>query len=623
MATNGQEYKICIDRDEEIMDVVDRLRRTPIRDVILVVPQHAMLLHSGVNLKILAYESRRMDKNITIMTNDEDGMILAQRAQIATEHYRGDDLSQKTAYVQPPTQQHVPAAAPMSPHVQQPQRPRVAMLPQQPRRQAPQSSLHQQQSPQQPQSSTQQQFLRPSAQQKSSHDMSSYTTAPRVASPTPAAPSPSAVTRSQSLPSRMQGGDGGRPAPQRRMPVQQRPVSHDNEKPLTSRKPRIVAWGLVVLAVLVLVIVGLMALLPQSHIAVSPRRITIDEKVDVSARVAQTGVDAERRMIPARIIDRDITFTKTFAATGSGNADAQKAQGKITITNTDASAQPLVATTRFLAENGTLFRLANAVTVPGMRDGTPGTVEALVVADKAGTDGNIAPTTFRVPGLAGTAKADKVTAQSTAPMTGGGSGGNGAAIVTQDDLAGAKTTTEQETPADVEAQIAALLRPDVEVLLPGAVQMTQKQSEADMTAGTAQAEFHYTTVTHVRAIVFSQEDVRATVDAVFKERVASYGIDNAQFTIAYGDSDVDFDTQSVKMDARVTLDAASQVDVSAFKKDIIGKKHDDLRGIIEKNYAATIDKITISRVIPRSPAFIANRVSPVGFMTSVNIAEDK
>ena len=116
------------------MDVVDRLRRTPIRDVILVVPQHAMLLHSGVNLKILAYESRRMDKNITIMTNDEDGMILAQRAQIATEHYRGDDLSQKTAYVQPPTQQHVPAAAPMSPHVQQPQRPRVAMLPQQPRR---------------------------------------------------------------------------------------------------------------------------------------------------------------------------------------------------------------------------------------------------------------------------------------------------------------------------------------------------------------------------------------------------------------------------------------------------------------------------------------------------------
>ena len=154
-----------------------------------------------------------------------------------------------------------------------------------------------------------------------------------------------------------------------------------------------------------------------------------------------------------------------------------------------------------------------------------------------------------------------------------------------------------------------------------AFEMTQKQSEADVTAGTAQETFHYTTTTHVRAIVFSQEDVHTAVQSVFAERMASYGMEGAQLSVAYDDGDADFDAHNVKVGVRVTLDAAAHVDLAAFKEDIVGKKHDELRGIIEKKYMATIDKITISRVLPRFPAFIANRVSPISFMTSVDVVE--
>ncbi len=644
MMVNGQEYKICIDRDEEIMDVVDRLRRTPVRDVILVVPQHAMLLQSGVNLKILAYEAHQMSKKITIMTNDEDGIALAQRAKIPTEQYRGDDVPQKTAFVQPSHTElplrrsitHDIAAR----HLQQPDTQdhgRSGSLQQTPQQDTQQR--HSAPSHAMPQGvRATQQFVRPSQKPLSNPSASVKGSQPqhRVATQLQQSPSsaqrvtarkedrramqPPSAARMRASQESLRGDSGPKlQHVQRGTSAARAPQHGDSEKHIASRKPRIVAIGLVVAAVVVLGLVTLMIFLPLSHITVHPRHATIDDRIDITARAEQQGGDAERRIIPARVIDRDVTFTKTFAATGRGDAGAQKAQGKITITNTDSTAQPLVATTRFVAEDGTLFRLANAVTVPAARNGEPGTVEALVIADKAGADGNIAPTTFHVPGLSGTAKKDKVSAKSDAPMTGGGSGGSDIALVTQDDLAAAKASTEQETAADVESQITALLRPDVEILLPTALRMTQKQSEADVAVGTAQPEFHYTTTTHVRAIVFSQDDVHAVLQSIFAEQLASYGVVDAQLSVTYDDGDADFDASNVKVGVHVTLDTVAHVDHDAFKKEIIGQKHDALRDIIERNHMTGIEKITINRVIPQFPAFIANRVSPIGLMTTVSV----
>jgi len=149
--------------------------------------------------------------------------------------------------------------------------------------------------------------------------------------------------------------------------------------------------------------------------------------------------------------------------------------------------------------------------------------------------------------------------------------------------------------------------------------MTQKQSEADVAVGTAQPEFHYTTTTHVRAIVFSQDDVHAVLQSIFAEQLASYGVVDAQLSVTYDDGDADFDASNVKVGVHVTLDTVAHVDHDAFKKEIIGQKHDALRDIIERNHMTGIEKITINRVIPQFPAFIANRVSPIGLMTTVSV----
>ncbi len=105
----------------------------------------------------------------------------------------------------------------------------------------------------------------------------------------------------------------------------------------------------------------------------------------------------------------------------------QKATGKIVIYNNySTEPQKLVATTRFQTPEGLIFRAINPIIIPGMetKNGTTvaGSVEASVIADKAGQEYNIGLKDFTLPGLKGDPKYTKIYARSKTEMTGGFSG---------------------------------------------------------------------------------------------------------------------------------------------------------------------------------------------------------
>jgi hypothetical protein len=72
-----------------------------------------------------------------------------------------------------------------------------------------------------------------------------------------------------------------------------------------------------------------------------------------------------------------------------------------------------VATTRLLSKDGVLFRLKDQVSIPAN-----GSVEASVYADKTGKGGEIAATTFTIPGLSADVQ-KLIYAESSEPMRGG------------------------------------------------------------------------------------------------------------------------------------------------------------------------------------------------------------
>lgn len=135
--------------------------------------------------------------------------------------------------------------------------------------------------------------------------------------------------------------------------------------------------------------------------------------------------------------------TKTFPLSGDAQKEiSEQATGRVIITNTTSSPQPLVATTRFLSAQGVLFRLKNGVTVPAN-----GNVEAQVFADQKGTSGNIEPTTFTIPGL-NEVKQKLITASSSATFAGGV---RIVSVLTQADVDRAVASLNEELTKDAEA----------------------------------------------------------------------------------------------------------------------------------------------------------------------------
>lgn len=139
--------------------------------------------------------------------------------------------------------------------------------------------------------------------------------------------------------------------------------------------------------------------------------ITKSEPLEVTDTVEIRPGDTEA-VISGMVTTTIIEYEKVFSPEGSRTEDAV-AVGKVTLINETTAPQPLIATTRVLSADGVLFRLKDAVTVPAQ-----GSITASVYADVPGARGNIATSTFTIPGLS-EEKQKVIYAKSDNEMSGG------------------------------------------------------------------------------------------------------------------------------------------------------------------------------------------------------------
>ncbi|MDP2930160.1 MAG: hypothetical protein Q8N56_00930 [bacterium] len=200
---------------------------------------------------------------------------------------------------------------------------------------------------------------------------------------------------------------------------------------------------IIVLIAFLLIALGSLAYyywLPKVDIAIWLKTEVADFHVSVRVDKGQKTADSVNLVLPGKIVIEEQTVSQEFSSTGKIVSE-QKAEGLVTIFNDYSTAsQTLVATTRFVSSEGKLFRLINKIIVPGqtMENGklVSGSVEVLVRADLAGEQYNIGPSTFSIPGLAGTPKYTTFYAKSSSAMRGGAKGEISA--VSEKDLENAK-----------------------------------------------------------------------------------------------------------------------------------------------------------------------------------------
>jgi len=186
--------------------------------------------------------------------------------------------------------------------------------------------------------------------------------------------------------------------------------------------------------------------LSKAEILIWPEteKLILDSNLTVD--LAAEGVDVSAKVIPGKLIEKEKIFTDNFTPTGESEEEG-KAEGIIRVYNEYSTAsQVLIATTRFMSSEGKLFRTPTKVIVPGATyEGgklVAGEIDIKVIADESGSEYNIGPTTFSIPGFAGTARYTKFYAKSFEPMTGGTL--NKTFQVTKEDLENAeKTLTEK------------------------------------------------------------------------------------------------------------------------------------------------------------------------------------
>lgn len=145
----------------------------------------------------------------------------------------------------------------------------------------------------------------------------------------------------------------------------------------------------------------------RADVTVHPRRVEVSTE-----RALDLTAEPQGDQVTGQVFEAIVSGERSGNPSEATIADGV-AGGFVTIVNESDDDQALVATTRLLAPDGTLFRLKGRVNIP-----SKGSVKTEAYADQAGPGGDIAPTRFTIPGLSA-ALQKVIYAESDAAMKGG------------------------------------------------------------------------------------------------------------------------------------------------------------------------------------------------------------
>jgi hypothetical protein len=268
------------------------------------------------------------------------------------------------------------------------------------------------------------------------------------------------------------------------------------------------------------------------------------ETVNATAMISADpkAVEGSKPLLATRQVETEVSAEQDFPATGTTQVTDAKSSGTVTITNGTSRPYTFVATTRLLSKDGVLFRLRDSATIPAR-----GTVDAEVIADQAGAQGDIGATTFIFPGLTA-ALQEQITAESATSMT----GGSGTAVAASaEDIAAAKAALEGKLRKDASDNFSAMLVAG-ERLIPELV--SSEEIEVKMPKeGAPGKTFSISLKLRFRALLIPEAKFSELLEAKLSETAADgAAADLGPITYTVNAYDIASQTAEVRADAQVT-----------------------------------------------------------------------
>jgi len=606
---------LYIDVDEEITSVVDRVRKAPEHEIVIVAPKQAMLLQSIVNLKLLKRETDRRKKQLMIITQDKLGKKLIEKAGILVQGKTpNDDYSESGADPEEYEPKYSRDAEVIKRELQEEETREIgtssffeekgvvpaAGNPKYPEKEkgkpGPATATgmppHKSEKELLPKKNIENKSFKMSdivagkktAKKKSAKKPLRLKMEPVEIKPETAAGSPLAKTfdeekaeiPAKSKISMRKAEKFFRGSRKQKKDFETARVGGSAKKYFAIFAGIFVLGGIVAFSCLVL---------PKAVLSVELNIQDHSFSLVISADSKSSELSVSEKSIPARErrLEKEINVEYDSSGSKSGGT---KATGKAVIYNKfSAEDQPLVATTRLETPDGKIFRITKNVVVPGITrvgdENRPGAIEVDVVADQPGEEMNIGPADFKIPGFQNnSSKYEKFYAKSSKPMTGGGSDGK-ANLVTAQDIASAKEKIGSSAKKIAAEELKKSI-PSGEKFFDNAIQLEVSDISSASAAGTEAEKFEMKAKIAAKVLAFRESDVLE----ILKKNAEQQGISTEHLTfdqpISYVLNEYNPTDSSLKFDVKTDAGASSGLDVENFKKGVLGKSADDAREYAKK-----------------------------------------
>lgn len=325
---------------------------------------------------------------------------------------------------------------------------------------------------------------------------------------------------------------------------------------------------------------------PRLSVTVVPKKESLRFDFAVVADSKASSLDVDTSKIPGQIITIEKKVTGDFIASAKQNA-VTKAEGKVDLYNEFSSAvQPLVRNTRLRAPDGKIFRLKDAVTIPGatLKNGAvtaPGTISVAVIADEAGIAYNIEPSKFVIPGFEGTAKFAGFYAKSASMMT-GGSAGEGY-VATAEDIEKAKASLRSKLTEESEGYVEANI-PKGFIVLQSAIEQGSAEFSADQPDSAGKFTAHMSVAYNLFA--FSENDIAALTEHHLSKRLqdARKALPGTR-VITYEREAFGPNKETLSFTVKASELVIGSIDEQQIKELLAGKGEADIQQILSANDA--------------------------------------
>lgn len=294
------------------------------------------------------------------------------------------------------------------------------------------------------------------------------------------------------------------------------------------------------------------------------------------------------------------SWSHTYRPTGTKTIEGV-AKGQVIIYNKTAATQPLIKNTRLLSKEGVLFRLRDRVVVPAN-----GQITADVYADQSGAVGDIAQTTFTIPGLADDKQA-VIYAESKGVMAGGS---ERVGVLSAGDIEQAKDQYKQQA-ADAFAASSSGTIPTGSKQL---VAVNTTVVTADHAPGEEVGEFSLTGSSTLVVVTYAAADLNAALQNavagkidVASEKVLSLE-NEPRVTLDSYDAKANTAVLAVKQNVVVTLDASAS---ALAPRNFAGKTKDEIeRQVLSFDHVYTVDVSFSPAWVSRAPD-VADRINVI------------